>query len=51
MVNGCAAAKGKKRVYFSAGIAWFDDILNIVGPLVEIGSCSVFGKLAVCGRQ
>ncbi len=29
MFNGWAAASGEKRIDFSAGIAWFGDILNI----------------------
>ncbi len=32
---------------FSAGIAWFGDILNIDAPLIEIGSRSVFTNSAV----
>ena len=28
MVNGRAAASGEKRIDFSAGIAWFGDILR-----------------------
>ncbi len=47
MVNGWAAASGKKRINFSVGIAWFGDILNIDAPLVEIGPCSTFVNLAV----
>ena len=42
MFNGWAAASGQKRINFSAGIAWFGDILNIEGPFVEIGPRSVF---------
>jgi len=42
MVNGWAAASGKKRINLSAGIAWFGDILNIDALLVEIGLCATF---------
>jgi hypothetical protein len=42
---------GKKRIDFSAGIARFGDILNIEGPLVEIGPRSLFDKSAVGVRQ
>ena len=31
MFNGWAAASGEKRIDFSAGVAWFGDILNIEG--------------------
>jgi hypothetical protein len=44
MFNGWAAASGEKRIDFSAGVAWFGDILNIDGPLVEIGPRSVFAN-------
>ena len=47
MVNGRAAASGEKRIDFSEQIAWFGDILNIEGPLLEIGSRSVFANSAV----
>ena len=47
MFNGWAAASGEKRVDFSAGVAWFRDILNMEGSLVEIGPRSVFRSPAV----
>ena len=50
MFNGWAAASGEKRINFSAGIAWFGDILNIDGPLVEVGSRSVFDNLCAGAR-
>jgi hypothetical protein len=57
MVNVRAAATGGKRTDLSARIAWFGnmlnfgDILNMGGPLVEIGSRSVFVNSAVGGCQ
>ena len=57
MINGRAAASGEKRIDLSEEIAWFGnilnfgDILNMDGPLVEIGSRSVFGNSAVGGWQ
>ncbi len=57
MVNVRAAASGGKRIDFSAGIAWFGnilnfgDILNRDGVLVEIGSRSLFVNSAVGGWQ
>ena len=51
MANGWAAASGKKRIELSETIAWFGDILNRDGPLVEIGPRSVFDKSAVGVRQ
>jgi hypothetical protein len=51
MVNRRAAASGEKRIDFCAGIAWFGDILNREGPLVEIGLRSVFVNSAVGVRQ
>ena len=50
MVKGWAAASEEKRIDFSAGVAWFGDIL-IEGPFVEIGPRSVFDKSAVGVRQ
>jgi len=50
-VNGRAAASGKEPIDFFARLAWFGDILNREGPLVEIGPRSVFGNSAVGGRQ
>ena len=47
MANGWAAASGKKRIELSETIAWFGDILNRDGPLVEIGPRSVFNNSAV----
>ena len=51
MVKGPTAASREERIDFSAGIAWFGDILNIEGPFVEIGPCSVFDKSTVGGSQ
>jgi len=57
VVNDRAAASGEKRMDLSEEIAWFGnilnfgDILNMDGPLVEIGSRSVFGNSAVGGWQ
>jgi len=48
MVNGWAAASGEEKFDLPAGIARFGDILN-EGPLVEIGSHSVFDTLTVGG--
>jgi len=42
---------GKNPSTLCAGIAWFGDILNIEGVLVEIGSRSVVGKSAVGVRR
>ena len=42
MVKGPTAASKEQRIDFSAGIAWFGDILNIEGSFVEIGPRSVF---------
>jgi hypothetical protein len=48
MLNGWAAASGKKRIDLSEEIAWFRDILNIEGPLVEIGEIKgVITRLAL----
>ena len=53
MVNGRAEASGEKRMDLSEEIAWFGNtlnfggILNKDGPLVEIGSRSVFGNSTV----
>ena len=38
---GETAPEEEERIDLSAGITWFGDILNIEGPLVEIGSRSV----------
>jgi len=57
VVNDRAEASGEKRIDLSEEIAWFGnilnfgDILNMDGPLVEIGSRSVFGNSAVGGWQ
>jgi hypothetical protein len=52
MVNGRAAASGEKRIDLSEEIAWFGDILNIDGPLVEIGPRSVLStRLSVTGSS
>ena len=51
------AASGEKRMDLSEEIAWFGntlnfgDILNMDGPLVEIGPRSVFVNSAVGGWQ
>jgi len=47
MFNGRAVACGEEKFDFSEGIARFGDILNIDGPLLEIGPRSVFANLAV----
>ncbi len=57
MVNVRVAASGEKRIDLFEEIAWFGnmlnfgDILNRDGPLVEIGSRSVFANSVVGGRQ
>ena len=57
MVNDRAAASGEKRMDLSEEIAWFGnilnvgDILNMDGPLVEIGPRSVFPNSDVGGWQ
>ena len=50
MVKGPTAASKEQRIDFSAGIAWFGDII-VEWPLVEIGPRSVFDKSAVGVRQ
>jgi hypothetical protein len=50
MVNGPTAASKEQRIDFSAGIAWFGDII-IEWSFVEIGPRSVFDKSAVGVRQ
>ena len=50
MFNGWAAASGEKWIGLSEEIAWFGDILNIDGPLVEIGSRSVFDNRSAGAR-
>src|SRR5271157_6058562 len=47
MANRWAAASGEKRIELSETIAWFGDMLNLDGPLVEIGSRPVFNNSAV----
>jgi hypothetical protein len=42
MVKGPTAASKEQLIDFSAGIAWFGDILNIDGSFVEIGPRSAF---------
>ena len=37
MFNGWTAASGEKRIDFSAGVAWFGDILNTEGLLRRPG--------------
>jgi hypothetical protein len=51
--NGQPSGGGEreKSIGFFAGIAWFGDIMNYRGPLVEIGSRSVFRNPAVGVRQ
>ncbi len=57
MVKGPTAVSREKRMDLSEEIAWFGnilnfgDILNMDGPLVEIGSRSVFANSVVGGRQ
>jgi phosphohistidine phosphatase SixA len=51
MFNGWAAASGEKRIDFSAGVAWFGDILNVEGSLMGIGPRSVFANSVVGVRQ
>ncbi len=57
VVNDRVAASGEKRMDLSEEIAWFGntlnfgDILNMDGPLVEIGPRSVFVNSAVGGWQ
>jgi len=51
MVNCRAVASGEKVIDLSEQIAWFGDILNIEGPLLEIGPRSVFANSAVGVRQ
>jgi len=57
MVNDRAVASGEKRMKLSEETAWygnmlsFGDILNRDGPLVEIGSRSVFANLVVGDRH
>ena len=51
LINGRAAANGEERFDFSAGIARFGDIINIGGPLVEIGPRSAFGNIRAGARQ
>ena len=51
MVKGWAAASGEEKFDLPAGIARFGDILNMEGPLVEIGSCSAFDNSVVGVRQ
>ena len=50
-VYGPMEASEEKRMDFSVGIARFGDILNIEGPLLEIGPRSVFANPAVGVRQ
>src|SRR5208282_2681543 len=47
LVNGRAAASGEEKFDLPEAIARFGDILNMEGPLVEIGSRSVFVNSAV----
>ncbi len=51
MVNGWAAPCGEEKFDFSEAIARFGDILDMEGPLVEIGARSVFDNSAVGVRQ
>ena len=57
MVDGRVTASGEKRMDLSEEIAWFGnmlnfgDILNMDGPLVEIGPRSVFANSVVGGWQ
>ena len=47
MVNGWAAARVEEKFDPPEAIARFGDILNMEGPLVEVGSRSVFVNSAV----
>ena len=51
MVNGRAAASGEEKIDLPEAIARFGDILNMEGPLVEIGPRSLFPNSAVGSRQ
>jgi len=51
VVNDRAEASGEKPIDLSAAVSRFGDILNIDGPLVEIGPRSVFVNSAVGGWQ
>jgi len=49
--NGWAAASGEEKFDLTERNVRFGDILNTEGPLVEIGSRSVFGNSADGGWQ
>ena len=49
VVKGPTAASREERFDFSAGIAWFGDILNIEGPFVKVGPRSVFDQKSAVG--
>ena len=51
MFNGWAAASEEKLIDFSAGVAWFGDILNVEGSLMEIGPRLILANSAVGVRQ
>jgi hypothetical protein len=51
MFSGWAAASWEEKFDFSEEIARFGDILNIEGPLLEIGLRSVCANSAVGVRQ
>ena len=46
MFNGWAAASGENRMDFSAEVAWFGDILNREGVLMEIGARLILANSA-----
>src|SRR5271157_4377424 len=50
-VDGWTATSGEKTIDFSEQIAWFGDILKIVGPFVEIGLRLLFDKSPVGETQ
>jgi len=47
VVNGRSAASGEEKFDLPEAIARFGDILNMEGPLVEVGSRWVFANTAV----
>ena len=51
MFNGWAATSEEKLIDFSAGVAWFGDILNVEGSLMEIGPRLILANSAVGVRQ
>jgi len=51
MVKGPTAASEAKRIDFSARVAWFGDILNVEGSLMELGPRLDFANSDVGSRQ